>query len=336
MTQIEKLTERLQTIVNFQFTIGYYNSQTDSSISFICECGHSFCKSWKRILSTKTCPICSRLEVNKTNKVSFVGNKFNTILYNTEIVKTEMLKFGYILNNEYTQANTKVSVTCPECHVYDVSWSKFRQGRRCPICSANNKQKNLERCTGVTSKIKNHIEKTIKNYDFVWLNPNDYINRNSIMTIKCGHGHIFNSTWYKMQNNNLQSMYCRKCKTVDVSIGEMKIIEILNDKKIIYQKEKTYQDLKSKMGKFLRYDFYIPTLNILIEFDGIQHFKPYKKFGGLKRYEQIKYSDNLKNQYAIKNNIKLIRIPYTHYKCIQKIIKDMLDDGVYYTNFFVV
>lgn len=126
MTQIEKLTERLQTIVNFQFTIRHYNSQTDSNISFICEHGHSFCKSWKRILSTKTCPICSRLKVNETNKVSFVGNKFNLILYNTEIVKTEMLKFGYILNDKYTQANTKVSVTCPEYHTYDVSWSKFR------------------------------------------------------------------------------------------------------------------------------------------------------------------------------------------------------------------
>lgn len=53
-----------------------------------------------------------------------------------------------------------------------------------------------------------------------------------------------------------------------MSKGEDKISNILNANKIIYQKEKSFQDLK--MGKF-RFDFYIPNLHgapAIIEFNG--------------------------------------------------------------------
>lgn len=48
-----------------------------------------------------------------------------------------------------------------------------------------------------------------------------------------------------------------------------------------------------------------------IEYDGIQHFKPVKYFGGYKTFEDQKRRDNEKNEYCIENNITLLRIPYT-------------------------
>lgn len=48
----------------------------------------------------------------------------------------------------------------------------------------------------------------------------------------------------------------------------------------------------------------------LLEFQGEQHYKLIKKFGGKRGLSQQKYNDNLKRQYCIKNNIKLISIPY--------------------------
>lgn len=98
------------------------------------------------------------------------------------------------------------------------------------------------------------------------------------------------------------------------SYGEAAIIKILNDNNInfIYNKQ-YYEDLVSENNVPLRYDFIILQDNIpirLIEFDGPQHEKPYEYFGGDIYFQKIKYNDKLKNEYAYKHNIPLVRIPY--------------------------
>ena len=49
------------------------------------------------------------------------------------------------------------------------------------------------------------------------------------------------------------------------SLGEEKIITILKKEKVPFEREKTFKDLKHGL---YRYDFYLPSLNVLIEFDG--------------------------------------------------------------------
>lgn len=89
------------------------------------------------------------------------------------------------------------------------------------------------------------------------------------------------------------------------SRGENIIESILKENNISYIKQKTYKEL----GR-LRYDFYLPDYNRLIEFDGKQHFEPIDFFGGENSYKKQKERDELKNIYAVKHNIDLIRIPY--------------------------
>ena len=55
----------------------------------------------------------------------------------------------------------------------------------------------------------------------------------------------------------------------------------------------------------------MPEQNILIEYDGEQHF--HKTRNDRYGYEGIVARDNYKNQWCEKNNIPLIRIPYTDY-----------------------
>ena len=57
-------------------------------------------------------------------------------------------------------------------------------------------------------------------------------------------------------------------------------------------------------------DFYIPSINTIIEYDGVQHFKPISLFGGVKEFIKIQERDKIKNDYCIKNGIKMIRISY--------------------------
>ena len=48
--------------------------------------------------------------------------------------------------------------------------------------------------------------------------------------------------------------------------------------------------------------------DIYLELDGDQHFRPIGYFGGDESLESQKIKDNIKNQYALDNNLTLIRI----------------------------
>ena len=60
----------------------------------------------------------------------------------------------------------------------------------------------------------------------------------------------------------------------------------------------------------MSFDFYLSEYNILIEFDGVQHYHPIPFFGGLNGLLLRQKRDKIKNDYCKINNIRLIRIKY--------------------------
>jgi len=60
----------------------------------------------------------------------------------------------------------------------------------------------------------------------------------------------------------------------------------------------------------LPFDFYIENYNLIIEFDGKQHFEPISRFGGEEGFNKIKINDAIKNNYCKLHKINLIRINY--------------------------
>ena len=76
---------------------------------------------------------------------------------------------------------------------------------------------------------------------------------------------------------------------------------------IKYVREKIFSDLK---GGYLRYDFYLPDLNVLVEIDSMLHFKPIPKFHKTQHdFTHAQQNDRLKNSYALSHKINLYRIP---------------------------
>lgn len=101
---------------------------------------------------------------------------------------------------------------------------------------------------------------------------------------------------------------------------EEKIIQILKQSGINFQREKTFSDLKR--GSF-RYDFYLPALNICIEVDGEQHFKQVNRFQKTRTdFLKQKEHDRIKNSYCLAHNIPLYRIPYWEINSIS-CVKDL-------------
>ena len=101
------------------------------------------------------------------------------------------------------------------------------------------------------------------------------------------------------------------------SKGEYKISKILEEMKIKYSPQHSFESCLSKAGAKLKFDFYLPEYNICIEYDGEQHFS-YTNSGWRTKENFLlqKENDEIKNQYCKINQIKLIRIPYTDYQKI--------------------
>lgn len=95
------------------------------------------------------------------------------------------------------------------------------------------------------------------------------------------------------------------CGLHNVSKGNEKIRQLLEEAKIPFEAEKKFDNCKDK--KELPFDFYVNN-HYLIEFDGQQHFDPNSIFD----YEYTHSHDLIKTEWCKTNNIPLIRIPYTH------------------------
>lgn len=81
------------------------------------------------------------------------------------------------------------------------------------------------------------------------------------------------------------------------SIAEKRIIDILKSARIKYFREVSFKKCNSKKGFPLRFDFYFPHKNLLLEYDGKQHSK-----------KENKINDGLKNQFAADHGIFLVRL----------------------------
>ena len=92
---------------------------------------------------------------------------------------------------------------------------------------------------------------------------------------------------------------------------EERILKILKQNKIYYQREKTFSTLKE--GK-LRYDIFIPNYrgkSIIIEVNGEQHYSIVKKFHKT-RADFLKYQENdrRKISWGLSNNYIYYCIPF--------------------------
>ena len=214
---------------------------------------------------------------------------------------------------------TRVICLC-DCGKYTViNYQDFKSGK-VKSCGCLSNELKAERCKktaiNFSSKDKNinpfyeYIRPTERreNHQVVW----------EIKCRKCGK-HYFAAPGELIGERNHRSNPCQCWKKY--SIGVQKIINILNENNIEYEMEKKFDTCLSQKSFVLPFDFFLTKENILIEYDGEQHFKIC--FGQTEeKLKKQKENDFIKNSWCLKNNIPLIRIPYTHLKDLA--LKDLL------------
>lgn len=145
----------------------------------------------------------------------------------------------------------------------------------------------------------------------------EYIDSKTPIECRCKN---CNTTFYPSPSNIKNSKTgCPECNG-NKSKMEKFLVDIFDRYKINYEKQKKYDGLTGIGGRRLSYDFYLPSYNLLIECQGLQHEKPIEYFGGEEKFEIQQEHDKRKKEYALNNNIGILEIWYNQKLHIEEII----------------
>lgn len=218
-----------------------------------------------------------------------------------------------LLSVEYINANTPLKCKCKVCgYEWKATWGKLggcvgRKPSGCPNC-LNCKKHTLDEVKEQCELINPNIEITSK----------EYVNAQTKLECRCKLcGETFFMRWKHLKQGH-------GCKSCNYSRGEAKVNLFLKNHNIDFIAQKTFDGLIGLKGGLLSYDFYLPKINICIEFQGEQHEKPMRRHGDKRDYETFlkqQEHDNRKRRYCEDNDIKLIEIWYYEINDIDEILR---------------
>ena len=194
--------------------------------------------------------------------------------------------------SEYKGTAQKVKYRCLKCNREWMSKaSHLLDGHGCKFC--NRKMKTTEMFIKELNEISPDIE-VLSEY------------KNNETKIKCRCRKCSN-IWQPAAKHLLEGRGCTKCCSPR---GELIICNLLDNRKIKYYTQYKFDDLLGIGGKNLTYDFYLPEYNLLIEYQGGQHFKPTNYMGGKEKFKKQVEHDKRKRNYAKEHFINLLEITY--------------------------
>ena len=80
-----------------------------------------------------------------------------------------------------------------------------------------------------------------------------------------------------------------------------------------------------KRKKFIP-DFYVESANLMIEYNGEQHYRPLEQWGGEQQFKKQQRRDAAFREYCKQEGITLLEIPYTEFDRIESILDKNLND----------
>lgn len=248
------------------------------------------------------CPYCTFVRINETNCL----NKTHPNLIEEWNLNRNIGINSFDLTY---RSDKKVWWICKDCsHEWKTSIIyRTEQGTNCPKCSGNLRRTQEE-----------FIEKIFSLVGLEYTVLGTYINSVTNVLMKhneCGHEYPVLPSNFTKNNGN-------RCPLCFESIGERTIRGVLTVNNLIFIKQYRIDECRYKNP--LPFDFAVfdneNNLQLLIEFDGSQHEKPVKFFGGEKAFKALVKRDAIKTNYCNVNNIPLIRISYRDIEHIEEVL----------------
>lgn len=273
-----------------------------SKIKIICREHGAFYQNAHVHMAGFGCPMCS-----------------NTARHTTEsfIEKAKQVhgdKYDYSKVN-YINACTKIHIVCNTCgnNLY-VTPNSHLNGSGCSECARQETNKKLK--LPISTWIERSRISHVVLYDYSNVKYNNLFDK---VEIVCPiHGAFFQEAKSHMEGQN-----CPLCS--NISKGEERIDRFFKEnnthciRQFVIRNENIFC---SNENIFV--DFFLPNHNIIIEYNGKQHYESVNYFGGKERFLQQQERDMALRQYCKEHKIKLIEIPYTEYDNIETILKKEL------------
>jgi very-short-patch-repair endonuclease len=291
------------------------NGKLNKQIEIICPIHGSFFKTAGRhIVNGQGCQKCGRERSIAGSLKIFDFEKF---LSDARAVHGD--KYDYVKNDAvlYGGTSVKIPIICKEHGEFLQMGGKHLSGQGCPKCGGSAK---------LTLAMFKEKAKTVHDNRYDYSLITEYNGLRTHGTIRCpDHGEF-----KQILMSHLAGAGCARCR---LSKGEILIVKALKELKIEnYVCEKTFDGLiNPETGKKLRFDFYLPDSNLLIEYDGECHFHPAyfnknsSKENAIADLEKYKIRDNIKTEFAKSMAIKLLRISFRQKNSdIAHLIKEML------------
>ena len=221
-----------------------------------------------------------------------------------------------LTNTVYVNKRTKINYICKKHGLRTQLPFTFLESG-CAVCGKERGASKRKNCQ--PASLESFIEKSKTQhgdkYDYSLIK--EYHGKRSIVPIICRiHGEFKQEA--RVHYSGSGCPFCKESK------GEKIIRLYLEKNNINFEKPKKYTDLRDK--DLLSYDFYLPNYNLLIEYNGRQHYE--KVNWDNKTIEEELNSnleiqqkhDKMKLEYAKNNNINLLVIPYTEFDNIEEIL----------------
>lgn len=259
------------------------------------KCKEYFFKSPKYHLNGRDCPVCAKNRFKKQFSST-------TEIFIQKIEKRFPNKF--ILDKvEYVNHKTKIKIGCKYHGYFYITPNNLLSGKGCAKCGYERSRKASLKTTNYFIKKSKMIHGDKYKYD-----KSKYTRAKDLIIITCPeHGDF--------KQKAISHMIGKGCPRCNDSKGERKISLFLTKNNIKFIREYRLSNYKYK------YDFYLPELNMLIEYDGEQHFKPMRFVeNNNDRLKYIQRNDEIKNELARNNGYILLRIKYTDYDNVEQIV----------------
>lgn len=273
----------------------YVNSTTD--ICIICPIHGEFWQRPSEHLRGKGCVKCGQALCGEKQKQKAKG----TFVERCKEIHGD--KYTYEKVN-YVDSHTKIIVTCKKHGDFETLPYRLLNGSGCPKCKSEEAH---ERYSKGTLKFIEEAKRVHGDlYDYSLCN---YYNSHTKVNVICKEHGVFEIS----AGEHLHGCGCPLCKE---PMGEKRIRLYLEKRGILFVRQYA---IKYKNNNY-KSDFYIPSKNLIIEYNGVQHYKPVNQFGGAKAFHKQKQRDKNVRDYCKANNIKLLEISYLQYPIIEQML----------------
>lgn len=283
-----------------KFTPFSVSPKSERSVWWICSQGHIYDMRISYRVKGCGCPYCSGHRVNKDNCLG---------IRNPALVKKwHPTKNGNITPFDVTShSGKKIWWKCEKGHEYQGSVdTTVRYNIICPYCSG--RYATPENCLAIK------YPKIAKDWDYVRnkKGPLDFTPSSGAKVFWiCSECH--ESYLARIYNRTYSGSSCPVCLYKNQREVGLLLKKHLPSFKFEFNKTiKTHPNGSIKR----RCDFWLENkdINIMVEYDGIQHFEPVAIFGGEKRFREQQKKDKSDDYYCKKNNVLLFRIKYNEDK----------------------